>query len=247
LISVKISLDDLQVVALSVLAQQSRRMPVPSLRIPERYRDGIIKLAEISEDGFNQLRAALAGAPECKDVKELSAWVGTETPALSDAERVAILRALAPMFRVQRNAGVTPTRFASDILTSLLEEVPARMESVSADTLKARISQLIETNSLDLIGTKVDELRGEFEKTFCGARVLTDLRPVFKGSVEEDPGAMLLTHTLRLRYHEMGEHREFYVTMDADDLAKLQKSLARAKQKAATLASWVGRTGIKTE
>src|SRR5207253_649802 len=93
----------------------------------------------------------------------------------------------------------------------------------------------------DLFGlaTKVYDLSTGDERTFCHARILTDLRPVFGPNLEDGPKAMLVVHHLKLAYHgDSDKHQEFHISLDADDLETLKKIIERAETKAKSLKSF---------
>jgi alpha/beta superfamily hydrolase len=64
--------------------------------------------------------------------------------------------------------------------------------------------------------------------------VVTDVRPVFPDGPEAVRGAMIV-HSLKLSYLHNNESEEFFVAMDDDDLASLQKAVSRAEAKSKTL------------
>jgi hypothetical protein len=100
---------------------------------------------------------------------------------------------------------------------------------------------------LNLVDAKAKELQLEAEHTFCDARVVTDLRPVFGGNISDSPEAMILVHTLKLGYHDSGSqtHKEMYLALDADDVVKLAEILRRAQEKTKTLKGKMDSAGIR--
>jgi hypothetical protein len=102
--------------------------------------------------------------------------------------------------------------------------------------------------SLNVVAVKAKELQMEAERTFCDARVITDLRPVFGGNVAESPTSMVIVHTLKVGYHgtNSARHRELFMSLDADDIAKLKKVLDRAEEKTKTLKSKLDAAGIRS-
>ena len=86
------------------------------------------------------------------------------------------------------------------------------------------------------LSSKVQRLRLEYPNTFHDAMVLTDIRPIFD-KVEDRPVGGAITHTLKIEYHEVGEHKQFYVALDAEDLQKMKKILQRAEAKESSLKS----------
>jgi len=92
------------------------------------------------------------------------------------------------------------------------------------------------------MAAKAVDLQTDDERMFCGARILTDLRPVFGSSISDGPEGMVIIHLLKLGYHQPGseKHVNSYVSMDSDDLKTLRKAIDRAEQKANAL-----KAGIK--
>jgi hypothetical protein len=218
---------------------------VAVLTIPERFREGIVKVAEISEAGFNQLRDALGRAPECNDSTELNAWITGETDEIPPRDREAIVAALAPMTRVQRSSETTPSKFISDVWESLNETSPELTKTTSAKVFKSRLAELIEKDAFDLPSTKLADLKREIERSFCKVRVLTDLRPAFKADLDESPTAMVVLHNFQIGYHDgMGKHHEFYITLDQSDIETLRKALDRAEAKSKSLGKTLAKANI---
>lgn len=220
---------------------------MPPLKVPERYRAAIVKLAHLNEESFAQLFHALSEAPtNCQTIPELSKWISNETRSISDQDRRKIIDALASMCRVQKNAGVSTAKFANDVWSSLEREAPQLVRDVSDETLKSRVASLLEIPVLSLPSVKALDLKGEVERSFCSVRILTDLRPAFSDDPEVEPSSMVLLHTLQLGFHDdRGKHREFYISMDAEDISKLKSAVERAEKKEETLRSALAAKGVK--
>lgn len=220
---------------------------MPPLKVPERYRPAIAKLAHLGEDSFDQLLVALKDAPNsCQTISELSKWISNETSLISDQDRLRIIEAIASMCRVQKNAGVSASRFASDVWNSLKRDAPQLIRDVKAETLEHRVSSLLEVPVLSLPSVKALDLKGEVERNFCSVRIITDLRPAFGDDPEADPSSMVLLHTLQLGFHDdRGKHREFYISMDAEDISKLKNAVERAEKKEETLRRIFADKGVR--
>jgi len=117
-------------------------------------------------------------------------------------------------------------------------------ESAVAD----RLSQLLSVESLNVLETKAQELKLEYEHAFCDCRIFTDLRPIFGGNVSDSPDTMLIVYTLKVGYHDSHEnrHREIHIALDAGDLASLRAAIERAETKAKSVRTRLGSAGIKS-
>jgi hypothetical protein len=80
---------------------------------------------------------------------------------------------------------------------------------------------------------------------FASARVLTDLRPVFRSEVVSDPAAFLAVHTLKISHETSLGVEEFYVAMDRADVLKVIEILQRAIQKEDSLKQLTLRSHVK--
>ncbi len=105
------------------------------------------------------------------------------------------------------------------------------------------LARLLQVESIRL-ATKAYGLRYDHERWFCDVKMITDLRPVFS-DVHQKPTSMIVGHTLKLGYHEYGEHKEFYIALDGSDVAALKKALERAEDKESSLRTLIADTGLK--
>jgi len=79
---------------------------------------------------------------------------------------------------------------------------------------------------------------------YCDAKILSDIRPVFGDDLSEGPISAVITHTLKLAYHEGGEHKEFFIVMDQQDLITLFEVIDRAHEKEQALTGLLQKSGI---
>jgi hypothetical protein len=147
------------------------------------------------------------------------------------------------LYRLRVKSGVKQEVLAADVDGAASKDSAL---SISADVLKERLTRLLAIESLNLLDAKAKELQLEAEHTFCDARIITDLRPGFGSNVSDPPGAMIIVHTLKLGYHDSlsQAHREMYLAVDADDVAKLAEVLKRAEEKSKALQEKLGSAGI---
>lgn len=217
---------------------------MPPLGIPDRFRVGVIRVATLESSAFNELVEALKRSPECKNLRELTAWIKDETPLLNESDRIAIIQALVPMVRVQQNANVSSQKFADDVWDSLLATEPKATDGLDAEESKRRIASLIDQKSLDLASYRIGDAKREVERNFCKVKVMTDLRPAFRST--DDFTEMAIIHNFQIGYHDgRGKHKEFYVALDAADLEKLKRAIALAEERSSTLERVLVKSGVQ--
>ncbi len=229
-----------------MLSVHWRESALANLTIPERYQEGVSKIRELDLDTVRSVRAALDRSVESTESSEerikpalaAAAAIETISPPGSAPDFRKITEALVAMYAV-RSAYEFPIPRFIDEVADALESIPNPELRLSPDEKSAFKEKLLILLNADVFGivAKVDDLRTENERIFCHARVLTDLRPVFGSNVEKGPVAMLLTHNLKIAFHESGRKgdHEFYVSLDAADLQELKRTIERAEAKAASL------------
>ena len=207
---------------------------MPSIKIPDRYKPGIVVLANLPDEVFSKIEASLQTAPSKKEQKELTAWLSTEASNVTPVNLKRLIETVASLYRLKVKSGVSAEQLATAVADSASKDDEVK---VPADIVRSRLASLLDIPSLELIDAKAKELQLESERTFCDARIVTDLRPVFGGNVSDSPEAMIIVHTLKLGYHDSRsqQHNEMFIGIDADDIATLIDILKRAQEKTKTL------------
>jgi hypothetical protein len=103
-----------------------------------------------------------------------------------------------------------------------------------SEPFKQRLDKLLGIEAFKTIA-KAGRLQRQGERLFCSSRILSDVRPVFGPRPTQRPVGAVVTHTLRLGYHEGSEHKEFFVILDSDDLIEMSEVVTRAMAKDRTL------------
>ena len=225
---------------------------MPRLIIPERFRAGVAKIRRLDERTVQEIRTALdlkRGDTPQKNGEGLEVPRDPNSVALSAVRSIAsvnmvefgqIAESLASLYTVRSMQDVSLDDFVEDVSDAMevLPEEPLRLPHSERQQFAEKLRTLLSSDAFAIVA-KAYDLATE-ERTFCSARILTDLRPVFGSRVEDGPQAMVVMHTLKLTYHEGSkQHEQFFVALDADDVRNLRKQLDRAEAKAESLRSSV--------
>lgn len=216
---------------------------MPITRIPEGNRRGLARIHSISHEGVHQLCAALSKCPATADLDGLSSRVGTELKNWKREDVEVVLRAVFSLSIYRIESSVTAEKIAEEI-TSVLRTTSAedlRLAEGEEEGFKDKLSKLLSLKVVD-VSARAASVRGDYLKTFSDAKILTDIRPVFAETIGDPIGAVI-SHTLKIEYHEDG-HKRFYVVLDAEDLRKLKTALKKAESKAAALKSTLAKSGV---
>jgi hypothetical protein len=193
----------------------------------------------MSSGDFDSVVAALESAPLAGGMKGLTFHVVQQVPSLKQEDIESVLKSLFSLSVLvtdedtplsQNLASLTNAMRASGHQDLALSE----QEKIE---LEKRLERILKVKALT-IASKVQRLSLEYPNTFHNAMILTDMRPVFDNP-EDRPVGCAIAHTLQITYHEGGEHKEFYVMLDAGDVETLKKVLLRAEIKASSVKSFL--------
>jgi hypothetical protein len=204
---------------------------MPSLRVPPPLLAPFKVLRELSQADFDALTVALAGATPVLRPDSLAASIASSVPSLAETSLAEVLSALTSLMGLRRVQGVTVAEIAERLASSEDLETPKKDRARFAK----RVEKALDTRAVRLLG-KAADLGSEHDKVFVGARILTDVRPIFGDDVGEIPEGAVMSHTLKLEFvHEEGTLGNAYVVLDNEDIQGLKVALERAEAKATTV------------
>jgi hypothetical protein len=193
------------------------------LEIPKSDQDGLAIWREMPEESL---------AAFLSEIQESA--VTSAIPNLSPDDAKQAVATLKSLYAIRAFSDVSTDTFIDDVCEALIEahELPLSEEK----RLHDRLQRLLDIGHLKT-AAKAANLHTEHERLFCYARVLTDARPVYGDIVSAGPEAMIITHELKLTFHEgpRGTLQEIYIGLGSNELAQLQEQLQRAEEKAKNL------------
>jgi hypothetical protein len=193
----------------------------------------------LDDTAIRAIRNVLDQVPDTSNAVEIDTTDAASKLASSISDVKAILDALVSLYVLKSGSeSVTLEQFVDDICEAMgLLDSEARVTEAQRPTFRERILTLLSADRFWLV-SKAYDLQTDDERTFCDARILTDLRPIFDTPVTAGSKGAVIVHLLKLGYHESNKrHQKFYVSLDSKDLKELRKVIDRAEEKAATLKS----------
>jgi len=205
--------------------------------VPAAYRPGFSKIKSLRPADFDAIAAALENAPVVGGLKELAIAVGQHVSSLKRAEIEVILRSLFSLCVFLADEE-TPLSENLSSLASAMQASGNSQLTLSEDErieFERRLDRLLRIKSVSL-AAKGQRLKLEYQNTFHDAKILTDVRSIFD-KPEDRPLGFTIAHILKITYHESGDHKDFYIALDADDIQVMKKALERAESKAGSIRS----------
>ncbi|MGI9104708.1 MAG: hypothetical protein ACR2G4_00510 [Pyrinomonadaceae bacterium] len=218
-----------------------------SLSIPKQIASGLTSIATLPEEPFQELLSALDGIP--LKIKQHGVFDDSSLSlkTIPPDELKEIKEALFPLIAGQSTSTTPVSDYVDSIADSLKEsdeeDVGWAHSNETLNRFKERLTRLFSVESLRLIG-KARNVLFRHAQTFSSARIVSDIRPVFKEEAEEPPVAAVIVHMLNIVYHSSGERKEFVVALDTTDIHLMMDSLKRAEKKTKSLESTIASTNM---
>jgi hypothetical protein len=207
-----------------------------ALKIPKEETASIAKLKRMSGASMEKLVAALKSAPPIPDPHGMAEWLAKEVSVLSNARLAELLAMLYTLYEIREFSGVPHSRFLEDLMEGIRQIPELKLAPKGLIKFQTIFEELMNIDSLSMVA-KAKRLLRDGERLYCTAKILSDIRPVFGSDPAVRPIGAVLTHTLKLSYHEGSghSHREFHIILDSSDLEALEEIINRAKIKDQTL------------
>ncbi len=211
------------------------------LNIDPSDREGIVVAKRLAPAVVSRLVDALNEAPPVSNPDEMAERLTEYLSGISKERLVALLRTLYTLYFIRDLSGVSLSRFLDDLIEAASKD--QRLKSDDLPVLRDTLEKLLNIKPL-LIVAKAARLQRDGERLYCTSKVLSDIRPVFNDNPSSAPAGAVITHTLKVAYHEGPIHRDVQIVLDSDDLADLEKVIHRAQLKDKSLRAFLKRSKL---
>ena len=210
-------------------------MPQGHLTLPDYCVPGVRSLIALPETQARELVSQLrAEDPTYYTLRELSDRLASKTKIDPQIMR-DIIRAVATLYTTRTIVSLSVPELVDAALQATEERELKPPEPEKWATFRTILTELLGLEGALAVAAKAGNVVTEQDKIFLRARVLTDIRPVFKEDPGEKPYAVAIIHTMKIHYQQGGALKSFFAAMDDRDLELLKDVLDRAQKKSATL------------
>ena len=207
-----------------------------SLRIPEKALPDLKKIADVDSKNFEELLQVISETGPTLTSAQFENKIAGK-PLLPNKDDIsAILRAALAFYRLKESHELTAQGAAEAIAKSDVVSGAGGFPVDKIEVLQKRLTALFSLDKSLGVTSKAFDVMTEHERTYCSARILSDIRPVFGEDEERALGAVVI-HNLQIGFHQDGEHKELYFAMDTRDIERLGSIIERARKKTTALAS----------
>jgi len=206
---------------------------MPIAQIPPQYRPGFLKIRKLSGSDFDALLQTLQKSPTPAGLASVVSYVCEGVGGISKDDVEDILRALYSLYAFQSDEEAPRKTLVAELARAMQGLGEQSLPDSERAEFERRMNSLLSLPTLET-SSKIDSLKLEYPNTYVDSRILTDIRPVFS-KPDQEPVGFVVSHTLKVEYHKSTEHKEFYVTLDSDELKSMKEVLERAELKAASV------------
>ncbi len=175
-------------------------------------------------------------------IKELRSCI-EKAASITTEEAESIVTALHSLYVFMASADALVSEFVP-VLVGAMERSGKNALAVGDDKteISEKLTLLLSLKTMER-ASKIEQLKSDHQAIFYDAKILSDIRPLFD-QPDEPPIGAVISQTLKIVFHESGQHKELYMALDSQDLEILKKIANRAEQKTASIEALIKAVGI---
>lgn len=216
-----------------------------TLRIPAPDRTAIAIIAKLDDGPFDELVSLLQNAPCSIDPAKVVEKLLPSAGEVLSKDLPQIAELTWRLYSVKEGRGGSTADFIQDVSTAMErgESTSPSLDKSSISRLQARLARLLELDTVR-VSARAADLRLETANIFEGARLLTDLRPVFGQQHDAPLLGALIQNTLKITYWSEGKSSDIFLSLDRNDLKTLKEIIDRAENKSEKLADFLKQSNV---
>lgn len=223
-------------------------MPTQIRLFPQQIAD----LAAVRDLGAKRLQRVVEHLQRLEPVPLCPATLHVAvTEALGNDERAAqhLLRPVLALYQLIRQRDMTVDEVMDGLRHGIGAAEPSwtEVERTEWDNVAPFLQKLFQVPAVRIVSKAID-LAYEYANLFQGARIVTDVRPVFNDEDDDEmqiDGAVV-SFALRLHYDNREGNHSLSIALDEADVRTLQYQCERALQKATMARARIQAAGIPT-
>lgn len=222
------------------------------LKVPDNHVQGFENLAVLSSEQFDSLldvlgdlKPALNAPAQASDALSRKAKVSSfNVRSIFDSvNSLYALRKNDYLFDEEKNVN---EQLAEYICNSVSQDERFSKEAKQAcEALEERLLKLLNHGSSLFLSYKAQQVATDNAKLLIDVSIATDIRPIFVLDNPDKLDAALILHQLKLEYRDLEGPKEFFVTLDFDDLQTLQEHIENAQSKEILLEDFLKSSGVQ--
>lgn len=201
-----------------------------SIQIPTPFLPGFQSLVNITAEQAHEIAMFLQEIQVGTGNNNFEKQFNERFPKLAESRVASTIFSIGGFRETELNE-----KSVKEIAVLLSEAFERQSRSALEANLKEHLQQNLEIilNSAAKLALtyKVFGLLSENNRVFRQSRIVTDLRFIFNSELENKERKAVLIHNLRFNVTENEERKDYYFSLDSNDLQKLKEQINRAIEK----------------
>jgi hypothetical protein len=215
------------------------------LRFPSKARASLIRLANQADEVIEELCNLIESSPEILTSRQAASDKASTLTKLTPDDGFELLEAVIPlMYYKASHPTANLLKDISATLTISEKKTDTKLSASLVPKLEKNLGRIL-TLSGAALKAKAMSVATDSQRLFSEAKILSDMRPVFGDDVSKVPLGIVILHNLKVQFAENGEERDFFVSLDSQDLKDLQACISRALEKEASLGRFASQSNLK--
>ncbi len=216
--------------------------------VPHRDVASLRELLKLEDEQVSSLLTALSKSPPEFNFRDLAVRVSAPASNISFEVTQGIILVLVSLYRTADKREVPIAEFLdNDALPSFSEAGVFTSGDKDREWHRLRSFLLAALSEERSVGTaaKAGPVQTDHDHIFSGARILTDLRPIYHLNVAETLSAATVVHMLKITHRDNYQRKfDSYFALDSNDLEAIKGLIERAQKKEETLRQAMKDTGV---
>lgn len=200
-------------------------------KIPNDFLSGFKALSHLKKKEIERLAELLEELPVGSSVQEFQSAIksdaGLSEHALTTADAIF---SLGGVLR-EKKADESIEQVAEGLANAYGRVCEGKKDKGQIEFLSGNLTLLLEKAENLKKTFKAYQLLFENARSYRKSRVITDMRMIFDDDFEKENQTGLIIHQLKLEYVADNELKEFFISLDKDDVLALREELKRSLEK----------------
>ena len=199
---------------------------MPRYTIPEQFKAGFVRLANLNEQEVQNIALLLKGMPVGEGPQKFHERLTTNINVEGSASIASSLYSIGAL--------LTKEKADENLVLELVEafKVSTQLDS-EKEIENLKISLLILLPYFKNLKTTFKAFNVIFdnERIFEETRIITDIRLVFNDDISNSERMALISHQLKVHFRENDSERDMYFSLNTSDLLEIRACIDRALEK----------------
>jgi hypothetical protein len=170
--------------------------------------------------------------------KELSKEAG-----IREKEAAQVVQVLLSVYATRSSHKAPVEQFLQEVCDAM-QEMGLKPSHGNWEPFRKFLGDLLNLKGAIEVTSKAFSILIGNERNFAGARIFTDIRPVFRENPSDPPAGAVIVHTIELQYMEGHARKEFFLALDSRDLKTMKDVIERAFLKETCLLQVLAKTEL---